>query len=94
MGWFHGFKLHIVINDRGELLSFEPLKNKGFLKSIFGKLFGDKGYISEKLNQLLFVDGIQPITSIRSDMKNSLMEMSDKNTGLNILGQLKMYFDQ
>lgn len=88
MGWFHGFKLHIVINDRGEILSFcvtqanvddrEPLKNEAFLKQIFGKLFGDKGYISEKLNQMLFVDGIQLITSIRNNMKNSLMTMSDK----------------
>lgn len=88
MGWFHGFKLHIIINDKGELLSFavtqanvddrEPLKNEGFLNAVFGKLFGDKGYISEKLSQLLFVDGIQLITSIRNNMKNSLMEMSDK----------------
>ena len=49
MGWFHGFKLHIVINDKGEILSFcvtqanvddrDPLKNEGFLKDIFGKLF-------------------------------------------------------
>lgn len=88
MGWFHGFKLHIVINDKGEILSFcvtqanvddrEPLKNETFLKQIFGKLFGDKGYISEKLTQLLFVDGIQLITNIRNNMKNSLMEMSDK----------------
>lgn len=88
MGWFHGFKLHIVINDRGEILSFcvtranvddrEPLKSEAFLKKIFGKLFGDKGYISEKLNQMLFVDGIQLITSIRNNMKNSLMTMSDK----------------
>lgn len=88
MGWFHGFKLHIIINDKGELLSFcvtqanvddrESLKNDSFLQSIFGKLFGEKGYISEKLTQLLFVDGIQLITSIRNNMKNSLMEMSDK----------------
>ena len=88
MGWFHGFKLHIIINDKGELLSFavtqanvddrEPLKNEEFLKAIFGKLFGDKGYISEKLSQLLFVDGIRLITNIRNNMKNSLMEMSDK----------------
>lgn len=88
IGWFHGFKLHIIINDKGEILSFaitqanvddrEPLKNEGFLKNIFGKLFGDKGYISEKLQQLLFVDGIQLITSVRNNMKNSLMEMSDK----------------
>jgi len=88
MGWFHGFKLHIIINDKGELLSFcvtqanvddrEPLKNEGFLKDIFGKLFGDKGYISDKLHKLLFVDGIELITSIRNNMKNSLMLMSDK----------------
>lgn len=88
MGWFHGFKLHLIINDKGEILSFcvtqanvddrEPLKNEGFLKQIFGKLFGDKGYISEKLQQLLFVDGIQLITNIRNNMKNSLMTMSDK----------------
>lgn len=88
MGWFHGFKLHIVINDKGEILSFavtqanvddrEPLKNDAFLKEIFGKLYADKGYISEKLQKLLFVDGIELITNIRNNMKNSLMNMSDK----------------
>ena len=89
MGWFHGFKLHIIINYKGELLSIpvtlanfndrEPLKNEGILNAIFfGKLFGDKGYISEKLSQLIFVDGIQLITCILNNMKNSLMEMSDK----------------
>jgi len=88
MGWFYGFKLHIVINDKGEILSFavtqanvddrEPLNSEGFLKQIFGKLFADKGYISEKLTQLLFVDGVHLITNIRNNMKNSLMLMSDK----------------
>lgn len=88
MGWFHGFKLHIVINDKGEILTFcvtqanvddrEPLKNEGFLQAIFGKLFGDKGYISDKLQKLLFIDGIELITNIKSNMKNSLMNMSDK----------------
>lgn len=88
MGWFHGFKLHIVINDKGELLSFaitqanvddrDPLKNEGFLKQIFGKLFADKGYISENLQKLLFVDGLELITNIRNNMKNSLMLLSDK----------------
>lgn len=88
MGWFYGFKLHIVINDRGEILNFaitqanvddrEPLKNEGFLKAVFGKLFADKGYISEKLTNILFVSGIHLVTSIRNNMKNSLMTMSDK----------------
>ena len=84
----HGFKLHIIINDKGEIISFaitqanvddrEPLKNEGFLKAVFGKLFGDKGYISEELQKILFVDGIHLITNIRNNMKNSLMTMSDK----------------
>lgn len=88
MGWFYGFKLHIIINDKGEILSFcvtqanvddkEPLKSENFLKQIFGKLFGDKGYISEKRQQLLFVDGIQFITNIRNNIKISLMTVSDK----------------
>lgn len=88
IGWFHGFKLHIVINDKGEILSFcitqanvddrEPLNNESFLRAVFGKLYADKGYISQKLQQLLFVDGIHLITSIRNNMKNSLMTLADK----------------
>lgn len=88
IGWFHGFKLHIIINDKGEILSFAitqanvndcgPLKNEGFLKDNFGKLFADKGYIGTKLTELLFLDGIELTTSIRNNMKNSLMSMSDK----------------
>ncbi len=88
MGWFYGFKLHIVINDKGEILNFaitqanvddrEPLKKEAFLKAVFGKLFADKGYISDKLTKILFVNDIHLITSIRNNMKNSLMTMNDK----------------
>ena len=88
MGWFFGFKLHIVINDRGEILDFlftqghvddrEPLKNKNFHNKVFGKLIGDKGYISKTLFDELFVDGIHLITKIRKNMKNSLMLVQDK----------------
>jgi hypothetical protein len=88
MGWFFGFKLHIVINDKGEILDFlftqadvddrEPLKNKNFHNRIFGKLIGDKGYISKTLFDELFTDGIHLITKIRKNMKNSLMLIHDK----------------
>ena len=88
MGFFFGFKLHLIINDKGEILNFvitqgnvddrEPLKNKKFVAKIMGKLFGDKGYIASELTQLLFIEGIQLITSIKKNMKNCLMEMSDK----------------
>lgn len=88
MGYFFGFKLHIVINDKGELLNFvitpgntddrEPLKNKRFIQALRGKIFGDKGYLSKELTQLLFLDGLHLITSIRNNMKNVLMELKDK----------------
>lgn len=88
MGWFHGFKLHIVINDKGEILNFtitqanvddrSPLKKKNFLDKIYGKLYADKGYVGKDLMQLLFVDGLHLITHIKNNMKNSLMTMSDK----------------
>ena len=88
MGWFFGFKLHIVINDKGEILDFlftqgnvddrEPLKNKNFHDKIFGKLVGDKGYISKTLFDELFINGIHLITKIRKNMKNSLMLLQDK----------------
>ncbi len=88
MGYFFGFKLHIVINDKGELLNFvitpgntddrEPLKNKSFIKALKGKLYADKGYISNQLTQVLFLNGLHLITSIRNNMKNVLMELKDK----------------
>ena len=88
MGWFFGFKLHIIINEKGEILSFmitpadaddrEPLKVKDFVKEIYGKLVGDKGYISKELFHELFTDGIQLITRVRNNMKNCLMSVSDK----------------
>jgi len=88
MGYFFGFKLYLVVNDKGEIINFiitqgnvddrEPLKNERFNERIKGKLFDDKGYVSAQLTQILFVDGIQLITGFRNNMKNCLMEMSDK----------------
>lgn len=88
MGWFYGFKLHIIVNDRGELLDFvitqanvddrTPLKTGNFLKKIFGRLYADKGYISKELIALLFDQGLHLITGIRNNMKNVLMTMKDK----------------
>jgi len=88
MGWFYGFKLHIIINDTGEILTFTitqaseddrtPLKQERFLDKIFGKLFADKGYVGKDLAKLLFIDGIQMITHIKNNMKNCLMTLSDK----------------
>lgn len=88
MGYFFGFKLHFIINDKGEILNFvltpgniddrEPLKDPKFIDKIKGKLYADKGYISKTLTEVLFVDGLHLITHIRNNMKNVLMEMKDK----------------
>ncbi len=85
-GWFYGFKLHLVINDCGELLSFQVTPGntddrkpvKELAKSLWGKLFGDKGYISASLAQELLEKGTQLITSVRDNMKNKLMSLEDK----------------
>lgn len=88
MGWFFGFKLHLICNERGELLNFmvtpgdvddrKPLEYKNFVDFLFGKLVGDKGYISKGLFNRLFVDGIQLITKLKSNMKGALTTLSDR----------------
>lgn len=86
VGWFYGFKLHLIVNDRGELLAIkltpanvddrEPVPE--MTRDLWGKLFGDKGYISQKLFDLLFEQSLQLITKIKKNMKNKLMPLLDK----------------
>ena len=64
MGWFFGFKLHLICNEKGELLNFmitpgdvddlKPLEYKAFVEFIYGKLVGDKGYIGNLLYSRVF----------------------------------------
>ncbi len=86
-GWFFGFKLHLVVNDQGEILQFcvtpgnvddrKPVPM--LVKGLFGKLFGDKGYISQPLaHALRSMFNIQLITKLRRNMKNQLMALSDR----------------
>lgn len=86
LGWFYGFKLHLVINEYGEILAFtltpgnvddrKPVPK--LVKALFGKLFGDKGYLSQPLFKTLWEQGLQLITGLKANMKNRLMVMSDK----------------
>lgn len=87
VGWFYGFKLHVVVNDCGALLAFcltegnvddrRPVPR--LAKRLFGKLFGDKGYISQKLFEQLFTDhALQLITKLRKNMKPKLMLYTDR----------------
>lgn len=85
--WFFGFKLHLLVNDKGELLNFtftpgntddrQPVFK--LLQRLFGKVFADKGYVSQKLaRRLLEMVGVQLITKLRRNMKNCLMSLSDR----------------
>lgn len=56
----------------------EPLKSKRFTEPLFGKLFADRGYISQNLFETLFVDDLHLVTRIKKNMKNSLMILYDK----------------
>lgn len=86
MGWFFGFKLHLVVNDKGEIMAFKlttantddrkPVPH--LVKSLTGKLFGDKGYISQKLTQQLQAKGLSLVTAVRKGMQNKVVSLMDK----------------
>lgn len=84
--WFFGFKLHLVVNDQGELLAFcltpantddrQPVRN--LVENLWGKVFADKGYISQPLFETLFDQNLQLITKLKRNMHNKLMPLLDK----------------
>ena len=88
MGWFYGFKLHLIVNQHGELVSFfitpgnVPDNNietvTKLAKRMSGKLFGDRGYISKDLFAALWEQGTQLITGIKRNMRNKLLPLMDK----------------
>ncbi len=90
MGWFFGFKLHLIINDKGEILSFNLAKSnvderniKAITKTteqLFGKLFDDKGYICKAVSDILLGNGIQLITALKRNMKHiAIMQRTFKD---------------
>jgi len=84
--WFYGFKLHLIVNDQGELLAFhltpgnvddrQPVPK--LAKGLLGKLFGDRGYISKALQEVLSQQNLQLITKIKKNMKNRLLSVFDQ----------------
>ena len=85
-GWFFGFKLHFIFNTKGDIVRLQITRGNvddrtpvmGLIKGITGKLIGDKGYISKKLFNELFDNSITLITKIKKNMKNCLMDTTDK----------------
>ncbi|WP_283709393.1 IS982 family transposase [Pseudoalteromonas prydzensis] len=86
MSWSYGFKLHLIINHLGEIVALklttgnvddrEPVSDMA--DSIFGKLYGDKGYISKALSGELLEKGVELITTVRKNMKKKFISLWDR----------------
>jgi hypothetical protein len=84
--WYFGFKLHLIINEQGEILAFQitpgnidERKTVPYLtKDLWGRLFGDKGYISQDLFQELYQKNLKLITPFKKKMNNKLLELWEK----------------
>lgn len=86
MGWFYGFKLHIIVNHVGDILAAKitpanvddrkPVPE--LAKELSGKLYADKGYISKALSANLFDKGVELVTNVKKNMKKKLLSAWDK----------------
>lgn len=86
VGWFYGFKLHVTVSECGELLSWFITQGNvddrrpvpGLARRVWGKLFGDKGYISSPLKLLLKEQGVEFLTKVKKNMKPQEISVADK----------------
>jgi len=89
VGWFYGFKVHVIINGWGEIIDFiitsgniadnnEKVVER-ITEKIHGKVYGDKGYLlNAELFKKLYSKGVHIVTEIKKNMKNKLMDIKDK----------------
>jgi len=104
LGWFYGFKLHLICNDMGQLVDVQftpanvddrkPLKSNSFINKLRGKLFGDKGYFSKALFTELFGKGIHLITNLKRNMKSTSLTPSMDSILLRKRAIAETIFDQ
>jgi len=86
MAWHYGFKLHLIINECGELLAFQLTPGNvddrkpvpDLTQDLIGQLFGDRGYISQALFEQLYQQGLELITRRKKKMKQQLVRLMDK----------------
>ena len=86
MGWFFGFKLHVAMNHKGQIMAVkitagntddrDPVPD--ITKNLKGIIAADKGYISHTLFDELYMRGLKLLVGIRKNMKNHLMPIGEK----------------
>ena len=86
MGWFYGFKLHIITNFKGEIVAAQLTTGNvhdtkpvsALAAELNGKLYADKGYISKKLKAELYDKGVDLVTNVRKNMKAKALSLWDR----------------
>lgn len=86
MGWFYGFKLHLIVNHHGEIVAAKVTTGnvhdtkpvEELAQGLVDKLYGDKGYLSKALAANLFEKGVELITTVRKNMKAKAMSLWDR----------------
>jgi hypothetical protein len=88
IGWFFGFKIHLVINSAGEILNFAISPGnthdlngaRSVLEGFSGTIFGDKGYIGKDFFEEMLKKGIKIVTSIRASMRPQIMSLAESES--------------
>ena len=101
VGWFFGLKIHLVVNNIGELIAFkithgnrhDTAAAQTLLDSLRGLAFGDKGYIGKKLFEMLIKNGLKLITRKRKNMKEQLNISTYEQQLLNQRGIIETIFN-
>ena len=101
VGWFFGLKIHLVINNLGEMIAFKITRGnvhdgaaaKSLLLSLEGLAFGDKGYIGKKLFDELLKNGLKLITRKHKNMKEKLLVNDYEKQLLNQRNLIETVFD-
>ena len=105
VGWFFGFKLNLVFNNCHEIVALKLTPGNvhdttpvpALTRGLIGKLFGDKGYIGQKLAQDLLRRGLTLFTRVRRNMKSLPLSLQDKallnarNMAETIIGHIKEF---
>jgi DDE family transposase len=86
VGWFFGFKLHLVFNHQREIVALKLTPGNvndttpvaDLTRDLIGKLFGDKGYVGKDLAKRLLRRGLALMTRVRCNMKRLAVSFFDR----------------
>lgn len=97
IGWFFGFKVHLIVDRNGRLLNFKITGGnisdqshdliKELTKDLKGLLIGDKGYQSKEMFKEFKDKGLYFLTGLRKSKKNERLPIFEGYHSLKRLRQ-------